>query len=389
MTDVSICRCSTYEKSRLREAIEKSLSLSGFDFEDFRGARVAVKPNLLTVAADDSGIITHPEFFRAALRIVKENGGTPILVESPAVHALQRVVKKTGYAAVLEEEGVCAADPADVKSLHFAGAHRFKHIDIARAFFDADMILCLPKFKTHGLTYITGAVKLLFGAMAGMEKSKMHLRLPRHGDFADFLLDLYGAMTRGFDPPKPVWHVMDAVCALEGEGPGRGGRPRQLNLVLAGKDGIAMDWAATRAAGLDPGKAPTIVRGFERGWGAASPGEVRITGESLENLQVRDFAPPSVDSPFTGAVRWPLNTRTFKNLFVERPVPRTDLCTGCLQCQNICPAGAIRPGENKKKIPAYDYGACIRCYCCLEICPEGALEKKPGRLQWLLGVIGG
>ncbi|MFW6080517.1 MAG: DUF362 domain-containing protein [Desulfosalsimonas sp.] len=388
MPVVSLVKCLGYEKDMIREAIEKSLFLAGFSETDFRGARVAVKPNLLTIADDESGIITHPEFFRAAVRIIKNNGGTPLLVESPAIHSLQKVIKKTGYGRVIEEEGVLVTDPADVQTIHFKGARRFKHIDIARTFFDADMILCLPKFKTHGITYITGAVKLLLGAMAGMEKSKMHLRLPGHADFADFLLDLYGAIYFGFDPPKPVVHVMDAVCALEGEGPGRGGRPRQLNAVLAGRDGIALDWAATRLAGLNTGKVPTIVRGFERGWGAAAPYEISIAGEPLENLQVTGFAPATGASMFAASVRWPFNTPGFKNLFVERPVPRRELCTACLQCMKICPAGAITRSENKKDIPAYDYAECIRCYCCLEICPEGAIEKKPGRLQWMLKVVG-
>ncbi|MFP4160239.1 MAG: DUF362 domain-containing protein [Desulfobacterales bacterium] len=389
MPVVSLVKCSSYEKDPIREAIENSLSLAGIAVGDFNGLRVAVKPNLLTVADDNSGIITHPEFFRAAVRIVKENGGTPVLVESPAVHSLNRVIKKTGYSEVIREEGIITADPSDVRTIHFQGAHRFKHIDIARAYFDADMILCLPKFKTHGITYITGAVKLLFGAMAGMEKSKMHLRLPRHSDLADFLLDLYGAMTFGFDPQKPFVHVMDAIWALEGEGPGRGGRPRRLNAVLAGKDAVALDWAAARVAGLDTRKAPTVSRGFERRWWAKSPEDITIAGEPVENLRVSDFAPPTGGSLFVGSDRWPLNTPTFKNLFVERPVPRRDLCTGCLECLKICPAGAISPPENKKDIPVYDYAECIRCYCCIEICPEGAIAKKPGRLQWLLAATGG
>lgn len=389
MTIVSLVRCDGYDAGALRRAISASLANIGFEKERFRGARVAVKPNLLTVAADDSGIITHPEFFRAAARIIKESGGTPVLVESPAVHSLARVVKKTGYGRVLEEEGIHTANPSDVKTLHFPGARRFRHIEISRAYFDADMILCLPKFKTHGITYITGAVKLLLGAMPGMEKSKMHLRLPDPGDFAEFLLDLYGAVTFGFDSPKPVVHLMDAIGVLEGEGPGRSGRPRRLNAVIAGRDGVAVDWAAVRVAGLEAGCAPTIVRGFERGYGAASPEEIELAGEPLENLKVSDFVPPSGNSLFANALGWPLNTRTFKNLFVERPVPNPDLCTGCGQCMKICPAGAIGPPGKDRPVPEYDYGKCIRCYCCLEICPEGALAKKPGRLQWMLNRMGG
>ncbi|MBS3733013.1 MAG: 4Fe-4S binding protein [Desulfobacterales bacterium] len=82
-----------------------------------------------------------------------------------------------------------------------------------------------------------------------------------------------------------------------------------------------------------------------------------------------------------------MNTRTFRDLFVERPVPDKNACTLCYQCKKICPAGAIGSAKNGNPVPQYDYGTCIRCYCCLEICPEGAVSKKPGRLQWLLGFL--
>jgi len=387
MAVVSLVRCETYEGAALSGAVKESLSCIGFSPDRFHGARVAVKPNLLTVAKDDRAIITHPEFFRAVVQLVKAGGGTPVLVESPAVHSLQRVIKKTGYGAVIEEEGVAVADPTAVRTLHFDGAERFKHVDIAEAYFDADIIVGLPKFKTHGITYITGAVKLLFGAVPGLEKSKMHLRLPRHTDFADYLLDLYGAMTCGFDPPKPVVHIMDAVTVLEGEGPGQGGNPRQMNAVLAGEDGIAVDCVATQVAGLDIQNVPTIVRGFKRDYGVSSPADIETVGESPQNLQIPDFVAATGDSLFSNAFRWPLNTRTFKNLFVERPVPEADLCTGCYQCYKICPAGAISVSGKEQSLPVYDYGECIRCYCCMEICPEGAIRKKSGRLQWLLGFI--
>lgn len=387
MALVALARCGTYSYDELTGVIEESLAHIGFPVERFRGARVAVKPNLLTIAREEQAVITHPEFFRGVVRLVKAQGGTPVLVESPAILSLERVIKKTGYAAMLEAETIEIADPTVVQTLHYEDAKRFKHLDISKAYCEADMILGLPKFKTHGITAISGAVKNLFGAMPGLEKSKMHLRLPDHREFAAFLLDLYGALLQGFDPPKPMLHIMDAILALEGEGPGQGGTPRQMNAVLASEDALALDWAATQLAGLDHQTVPTLVQGFQREFDVASPEAIHTAGATVTDLRVGDFVPAKGNSLFSNAFRWPLNSKTFKNLFVERPVPIPETCSLCYQCQKICPAGAIGRASHKASVPLYDYNACIRCYCCLEICPEGAIKKQQGRLQWLLKLL--
>ena len=388
MTKVSLLKCSTYSDDDLKNALVESLSNIGFDLERFENSRVAVKPNLLMPAKDEKAIMTHPAFFKAAIRIIKENGGHPVLVESPAIHSLKRLIKKTNYAAIVEEEGIEIADPDDTATLHFDGAEKFKHIDISRAYFDADIIVSLPKFKTHGITYITGGVKLLFGAIPGLEKSKMHFRLPSHDDFAEFLLDLYGAFLYGFNPPKVLLNLMDAIVVQEGEGPGPAGRPRAMNAVLAGENAIAVDYVATRVAGLDIGKVRTITGGFRRQYGVSTDADIEIVGDNITALELSDFKPATGATILSNMFKWPLNTKTIKNLFLERPVPTAKRCTLCYQCMKICPAGAISTTDGKNKTPSYNYGQCIRCYCCLEICPEAAIEKQRGRLQWTMELMG-
>ena len=384
MTRVSLKRCDSYRPDKLKKTIYNSLENIGFDASSFKNKRIAVKPNMLMPAKDDKAIMTHTEFFRAVIRIIKEKGGHPFLIESPAVHSLSRAIKKSGYTDVVESESIEVADPSLTRTIHFKEARRYKQIGISSAYFDADMIVCLPKFKTHGITYITGAVKLLFGAIHGAEKSKMHLRLPDHNDFARFLLDLYGAFLYGFDPPKPMLHIMDAILVQEGEGPGPAGKPRPMNAVLAGENAIAVDCVAARVAGLDIKKAPTISEGFKRGYGISSENDIEIIGDDVESLMISDFVPATGSSIMSNMFVWPLTSPFVKNLFVERPLPDPDKCTLCYKCMKICPAGAIGPKREKQKTPEYNANKCIRCYCCLEICPEAAIKKVPGRLQWML-----
>ena len=223
--------------------------------------------------------------------------------------------------------------------------------------------------------------------MPGLQKSRMHFRLPDHHDFADFLLDLYGAMQFGFNPPIPMLHIMDAIWIQEGEGPGPAGKKRAMNAIVVGENGIAVDYVATRVAGLDVHKVYTIVNGFARNYGVASPEEIEVIGDTIDALALAGVEPATGSSVLSNMFRWPLTTKIFKNLFLERPVPRADKCTLCYQCRTICPAGAISASldKQKAKVPLYNYRECIRCYCCLEICPEAAIEKKRGKLQWMMG----
>ncbi len=186
MNRISLLKCGSYKNKELKKIILESLDNINFDLSTLNNARVIVKPNLLMPAKETKAIITHHEFYRAVVQIVKENGGTPVLLESPAIHSLKRVINKTDYKEVIETENIEVADPAPVKSLSFDDAKSFKKIEISKEYFNADIIFNIPKFKTHGITYVTGAVKLLFGVIPGLAKSKMHFKLPAHTDFSDF-----------------------------------------------------------------------------------------------------------------------------------------------------------------------------------------------------------
>lgn len=379
---ISVLKCEEYDPEKLESLIVRSLANIGFDPASFGGKRVALKPNLLIPADVQKAVMTHPEFFRAMVRVVKANGGSPVLIESPSIHSLARTLKRTPYQEVVDSEAVDVADVDLTRTLHFEDAKKFKHIDIAAAFFDADIIVNLPKFKTHGLTYITGAVKNLFGSIPGLQKSKMHVKLPSAPEFCEFLVDLYGAILNGFDSPKEVIHVMDAIVAMEGEGPGPSGTPKPMNAVLAGRDAVAMDYVATKIAGLEVEKAFTVNYGFERDFGVNGPDDIEVVGDSISSLGNTPLE-ASRGTIMSNMVRWPFTAKWFKNLTIERPWPREGICTLCYQCKKICPAGAISASTGGKKIPTYNYDLCIRCYCCMEVCPEAAITKKRGKLQWL------
>ena len=383
MTRVALLKCEAYDPLLIREKMLAALRLIGLEPGIFAGKRVVIKPNLLSATAPEKSVVTHPEFFRAALRMVRDHGGTPVLCESPGFQPLSKVMKKAGYDRIVEEQGCEVADPRATALLFWDGPCRFKRFEISSAVFDADIILNLPKFKTHGLMYITGAVKNLFGLIYGLNKSQWHLKAQSKEEFSDFLLDYYSALLKGFEKPKVFIHLMDAVMGMEGEGPGVTGTPRKIGAILAGQDAVSVDAVATRVVGLPVKKVLTVTLGERRGLGTGAFERIELLGAGLDAFQIPDYVPNKA-SGGNPMGHWPLNTRAFKDLLVEKPVPSRARCTLCYQCKAICPGKAIAESKGESGVPRYDYDKCIRCYCCMEICPEAAIGLKRGKLQWLL-----
>jgi uncharacterized protein (DUF362 family)/Pyruvate/2-oxoacid:ferredoxin oxidoreductase delta subunit len=383
MTKVSLLECKSYSLELLKDKIEESLKNIDIDLSSFKNKKIAVKPNLLSAFPPEKAIVTQPEFFHAVVKIVKENGGIPILIENPAVFPLEKVIKKAGFVPVIEEEKIEIADVVETMKLEYEGARKYKTFDISKDFFDVDIIISLPRLKTHSLTYMTCAVKNLFGSIPGMIKARSHMRAKTTEEFAHFLLDLYSSILYGFDKPKQIIHIADAVIGMEGEGPGTKGKPKEIGAIICGTDAIAVDFIGANLVCLDVNKINTIIAGEERNLGKASFQDIDLVGDSIDTLKIEDFEPPSENVSY-GLINWFFSSQVFRNLFIEKPVPVEKQCILCYQCEKICPAKAISKADKKKKIPVYDYKKCIRCFCCMEICPEAAIEKRRGPLQWML-----
>ncbi len=383
MADVALLQCESYSLVELKKTISDGLALLAFPMHEIRGRTIALKPNLLSAVSPDTAVITHPVFFQAAAEIMLDHGARPILIESPAVSSLAAVMKASGYSQVVERLGIPVADTSIVAKITNPEAKRFKTFEIAQAFFDCEMIINLPKFKTHGLTYTTGAVKNFFGTVPGMRKSEMHLRFPDNIAFAESILDLYGAFLKGFDPPRKILHIMDAITCLEGDGPGTSGKPKKVNAVLAGTDGLAVDCIATKVSGLSEELSTLLTLGYLRGYGVTSEHDIRVLGKSIHAMQVKGFV-PSAGQGMTGIIRLPFVKRILTDFFMSRPMIDDSKCTACCQCVKICPVQAMAKASNVGQPPRFDYSRCIRCFCCMEACTDEAIFLKKGMLQWLI-----
>jgi len=327
------------------------------------GARVLIKPNFLAPAAPDRAMTTHPLVLRMVVEYVLEKGGHPLVSDSPGLGAFERLLRKGGYAQSLE--GLDVELRPFTETVKVDVGEPFGRIDIAREAVAADVVINLPKLKTHTQMLLTLGVKNLFGCIVGLTKPEWHMRSGVDRQmFARLLVQVYRAI-------HPAATLLDGILAMEGEGPGRSGRPRELGILAAGASAPSVDLAVCRLVGVRPEDLPTHQAAAELGLVAetvAIAGDVSpVPAFKLPVLAPLTFGPKRLQ-------------RLMRRHLVQRPVADPAKCRLCGECWRCCPAKAITPYA---KIVGFDYDRCIRCYCCVEMCPHGALkatETRPGRV---------
>jgi len=373
---VSIAKCKHYDISELGASLKSLLDpLGGIGAFVKPGDKVLLKLNLLRCAEPGKAITTHPAFIEAVINIVRDAGGTPSLGDSPGgpnkPKQIEKALEACGIAALCERTGTefILFDDETTK-LKSPEGKLYTSFTVGKAVEDADVVISLPKLKTHGFMRFTGAVKVLFGVIPGLEKAQFHLKVPERLDFADMLLDIYLAV-------KPSLSIMDAVVGMEGEGPS-GGTPRHIGTLLASGDAIAMDFIASKIIGFDPLDVYTNRAAVYRGLIGGMEG-IEVVGTPLSEVKVEDFKAPTSDLADKMPARL---VKLLKNIATAKPYLESPLsCTRCATCKQSCPNDAI---ELDHKQAIFDYDKCIRCYCCEELCPELAIKRKN---HWAVSLV--
>ena len=357
---VSLVKSDDYSLASLRRNVISLLEpLGGISAFVRSGDRILIKPNMLSAKDPGRAVTTHPALVRVVAELVVEAGGIAMIGDSPGFGSFQRVAEKSGiYAAALDS----GAELVEFnEAVEVQGDGTFRSIQLARAYYEADTIINLPKLKTHEMMTMTCAVKNLFGAVVGAGKAGWHLKAGSSREmFARLLLEIYLLK-------KPALNIVDAIVAMEGNGPGSGD-PVKLGLLIAGENPVAVDVIAGRLAGIPADLLHIEQEAVRMGLPGSVIHDIVLCGVPLDSLSTSCFKlPAGLDVQF-GLPSF--LAKTLKNHLTSYPAADPKRCVLCGVCRDACPPEAITIQNSALSV---DNARCIRCWCCRELCPHDAM----------------
>ena len=365
---VLVKSCPSYEPGRLLECARECLEHSdpGRDLVG-PGKKVLLKVNMLSAKPPEKAITTHPELVIAVAKACAERQAKVLIGDSPAgpEKGIARYWEKTGFVEIPKV--------TDAELVNFEAAGTFPadidgtSVHISNVVKEVDTIINLPKLKTHNLTMMTGAVKNMYGVLPGFQKGAIHAQRPRTDDFCRFLVHLYRHV-------GPAITIMDAITIMEGNGPS-GGDPKDIGLILACTDGVAVDHVAARIMGFGQDDvatnhiASTLTRSSARN--AETTGDVELANKTYEVVLPEHLRTVRFQM-------WLLEHtpnivfKILSKLIWIRP-EMTEECTQCGECIEGCPKDALAIADEKVVV---DEELCVACLRCQEVCQRGAVRLK-------------
>lgn len=344
---------ATYENCRV--AVDHAFELFP---QNLTGKKVVIKPNVLRTSRADEHIVTNPALLLAVIEKVEEMSPAELIVgDNPGLFNYGDNENS------FEQTGLMAAAKGYYKNLgdtiqHLAFNRDFMpEVGVSKEIMDADILISLPKFKTHGLTVMTGAIKNSYGILPGGQKARLHQIAGTPERFHEVIVEVFRLRV-------PDMFIMDAVVGMEGNGPASP-ELREIGLILAADNAVAMDAVVARMMGVGPSRLRFLQKARDLGLGDFAAESIAIDGKMqvLPNFKL----PPLGGEAIAGnpAIQQLMHAKGH-----VKPKADPELCTACGSCIEHCPVSALTMQET---VPVVEDEICIACFCCQEICPEKAI----------------
>jgi len=372
-----ICIVSTNDYDSIPEAINAAMKMLegylNFNFLDFKN--ILLKPNLLRASKD---ACTQPEFVEGVISYLREVGVSRENVsigDSPGQIRMfaSKIAKKIGLYEICEDAGIKFIDFEKEVPIHekIEGVVRLDDYYVSKAVKDCDLLINLPKLKTHGEATITGAMKNYWGIIPGGLKAKYHLLGKNPVQFGEALVDNFSWIVQN-KPNRLI--IYDLHRVMQGPMGPVTGKMKKWNLILVGTDELALDLVALEIGKFNGKKyVPHIKNACERGLGIDDLNDIEIVGLTLDEakkLAPKFKVPGRRMTKFASLITGKIVYKVTKKI----PILKKKLCQKCGQCGEICPADAI--DLKKNEYPEFLRKICISCLCCMEICPHQAIKTK-------------
>jgi uncharacterized protein (DUF362 family) len=302
---VSFVRATRYDPTHLTQSLTDLLApLGGMETWVKPGQRVLLKPNLLTGARPTKECVTRPELVYCVAKMVRAAGGIPFMGDGPAFGSAKGVAYANGYQPLVEELNLPIIDFQGKR--YQTVSDDFNHLLLSKEAMEADVVINLPKVKSHVQLTLTMGVKNLFGCVPGKMKAWWHMEAGKNEDrFADMLVETARTVA-------PDLTILDGIIGHEGNGPS-GGEPRPLNLLAAAPNVFALDRSLVDVLGVEPQRVPTI-RAAERL--QVCPADITYPLLTPADLYMSDWQLPSKMMPIDfGAPR--VLKSTFRHLYIR------------------------------------------------------------------------
>jgi uncharacterized protein (DUF362 family) len=284
-TRVAITTCSTYDQPDLDNGIDRLLSVAG-NLPNLHSCNVLVKPNLIT-ARYGTLPCTEAAVILSVSRWMLDHGARVIIGDSPVFGTATSALRTLGVADQLLASGVRISNFSRGRKVNLASGEQTM---LANEALDCDLLVNLPRVKTHAQTRLTLAIKNYFGCLQGLRKPWWHMTHGgENGDFCDRIIRLPLLF-------PPAINLVDGITAMHITGPIRG-KPFPLGILAASFNPVAVDRALHAVLQVAPENSPLMAACRQAGFTGARLSQLSFSLLSPDQVQVSDFLLPEILNP--------------------------------------------------------------------------------------------